>query len=237
MQDEDLVRKAVDAGILAAAHAATLERVGLAEDACARLGALSSGRWRAAARELAELEESLERSLQDLVEDVRRKGAAADVPEETLWTLGEAAWTYDTLSEDALDEIDEGTAAEKVLDGDLLYGVAFLDSPEKTEDSGLTLLFHWSEPLSPAVWAWDATWIETGQDAENGQGGAEELDLADAAEIQIPALLLAAATGVLESDELTARDALKTIARALTRAWLLPTDEEDQGDEEGEEDK
>src|SRR5215468_8356298 len=96
------VVQAVEAAIVASAHLAALQNVSAAAEACQRLGRLSSGRWRSAARDLAAL---------DSVED-----------------------------DDAL--------VVRVLEGDALFGVSFLEDPE-LPDRGTTLLFGWPDPLAP----------------------------------------------------------------------------------------
>src|SRR3989442_6602081 len=54
------VVQAVQAAIVASAHLAAYEHVAAAAQACQRLGALTSGRWRSAGRDLASLEEDLQ---------------------------------------------------------------------------------------------------------------------------------------------------------------------------------
>ena len=91
MARESALDQAVQAAIVASAHGAAFERVAAARQACERLGSLSSGRWRTAARDLVKLEEDLERGLGDLARDVATRAEVAGVDEDALWTAGDAA--------------------------------------------------------------------------------------------------------------------------------------------------
>src|SRR5215471_82203 len=112
------VVQAVQAGIVASAHLAALQHVSAAAEACQRLGRLSSGRWRAAARELASLEEDLQTALSSAAELITSRAEDVGVPEDALWTAGDAAATLDLLRDAALEALeDENEAGAKVLEG------------------------------------------------------------------------------------------------------------------------
>jgi hypothetical protein len=64
------VAQAVQAGIVASAHLAALQHVSAAAEACQRLGRLTSGRWRAAARDLSSLEGNLQTALNSALEEL-----------------------------------------------------------------------------------------------------------------------------------------------------------------------
>ncbi|HTD80292.1 MAG TPA: hypothetical protein VK898_21835, partial [Chloroflexota bacterium] len=98
------VVQAVQAAIVASAHLAAYEHVAAAAQACQRLGSMTSGRWRSAARDLATLEEDLQTAFASAAEELASKADTIGVPEETLWTVGDAAGTLDLLHEPALEE-------------------------------------------------------------------------------------------------------------------------------------
>jgi hypothetical protein len=238
------VRQAVEAGIVASAHLAALQHVSAAAEACQRLGRLSSGRWRSAARDLSRLEEDLQTALSSAAEVLSTRADDLGVPEDALWTVGDAAGTLDLLREPALEALDEDDArAAKVLEGEVLFGASFVEDPE-LPDRGTTLLFGWPDPLAPASWPWQANWVVGGgQDGVDGNGAddddaeeAEELDLFEAGEMEGDAPLLAELADELSCSREDARIALRAAAMALTRASLLAAtgeDEEEEDDDEG----
>jgi hypothetical protein len=236
------VRQAVEAGIVASAHLAALQHVSAAAEACQRLGRLSSGRWRSAARDLARLEEDLQTALSSAAEVLSTRADDLGVPEDALWTVGDAAGTLDLLRETALEALDEDDArAARVLEGEVLFGASFVEDPE-LPDRGTTLLFGWPDPLAPASWPWQANWVVGGgQDSVDGNGAddsseeAEELDLFEAGEMEGDAPLLAELADELSCSREDARAALRAAAMALTRASLLAaTGEDEEEDEEDE---
>src|SRR6185369_8639014 len=168
------VVQAVQAAILASAHLAAYEHVSAAAQACRRLGSMTSGRWRSVARDLDGLEDELQTAFANSAEAVTERATSLGLSEETLWTVGDAAATLDLLREAALDELDEDSPAEKLLQGSVLFGASFVEDPD-LPDRGPTLLFAWPEPLSPATWSWQANWVVgDGQDEDAGE---DELDL------------------------------------------------------------
>jgi hypothetical protein len=236
------VRQAVEAGIVASAHLAALQHVSAAAEACQRLGRLSSGRWRSAARDLSRLEEDLQTALSSAAEALSTRADDLGVPEDALWTVGDAAGTLDMLREPALEALDEDDArAARVLEGEVLFGASFVEDPE-LPDRGTTLLFGWPDPLAPASWPWQANWVVGGgQDsdgvdgngADDGSEEADELDLFEAGEMEGDAPLLAELADELSCSREDARVALRAAAMALTRASLLAaTGDEEEEDEE-----
>src|SRR3989442_16037749 len=79
------VVQAVQAAIVASAHLAAYEHVAAAAQACQRLGGLTSGRWRAAGRELASLEEDLQTAFANAASAVETRADELGVPEDALW--------------------------------------------------------------------------------------------------------------------------------------------------------
>src|SRR5438067_3539574 len=98
------VVQAVQAAIVASAHLAAYEHVAAAAQAFQRLGALTSGRWRSAGRDLARLEEELQTAFATAAAAVESRADELGVPEDALWAVGDAASTLDLLREAALEE-------------------------------------------------------------------------------------------------------------------------------------
>jgi len=233
------VVQAVQAAILASAHLAAYEHVSAAAQACQRLGSLSSGRWRAAARELASLEDDLQTAFGNAAEALTSRADDLGVAEDALWTVGDAAGTLDLLREAALEEVeDDDDRAAKVLQGGVLFGASFVEDPE-LPDRGTTLLFGWPEPLAPASWPWQANWVVgDGQDDNSDDetvAEADELDLFEAAEMEGEESMLAELADELACSRQDARTALRHAAMALTRASLLAgASDEDEGEDDDE---
>ena len=224
------VVQAVQAAIVASAHLAAYEHVAAAAQACQRLGALTSGRWRSAGRDLATLEEDLQTAFATAAAAVESRAEELGVPEDALWAVGDAAGTLDLLREAALEETEEGSRPAAVLRGQVLFGASFVEDPE-LPDRGTTLLFGWPEPLSPASWPWQANWI-VGDRQDNGEDE-DELDLFEAGDMEGDESLLAELADELSCSRSDARLALRDAALALTRASLLAgANEEDETEDE-----
>ena len=221
MADPRRVVQAVQAGINASAHLAALESVSAATQAVQRLGNLTArGRWRAAARDMEAIESDLHAAYVDAAEAVGTQAVELGIPEEALWTVGDAAGTLDLLREAALQEVgDEDSRTRRILDGHILFGASFIEDDE-LPDRGTTLIFGWPEPLEPASWPWQANWIVA--DNEDGDGSEEqELDLFETGELEGDEPILAELADELSSTRQEARTALRNAAMALTRASLL----------------
>jgi hypothetical protein len=225
------VVQAVQTAIVASAHLAAYEHVAAAAQACQRLGTLTSGRWRSAARDLGSLEEDLQSAFANAAEAVTSRAGDLGVPEDALWTVGDAAGTLDLLRPAALEEVEDESQASKVLQGQVLFGTSFVEDPE-LPDRGTTLLFGWPEPLSPATWPWQANWVVG--DGQDDNADEDELDLYEAGEMEGDESLLAELADELSCSRQDARTALREAALALTRASLLAGATDD--DEEDEED-
>lgn len=233
------LEEAVRSAIVAVAHAHALDRISTATDACERLGALSAGRWRAAARELSSIEDDLERATEQAQADLEQRAAGLDLEFEALWTAGESAAFLDAFADDALEELgDDEDLSARLLQGDALFGVSFVEDADEP-NRGATLLFGWADPLQPAVWRWEATWLEI--DDPDGSAPPAELDLFEVSEIQLGEAMLRQAQGLLDTDEAGARQAFLDVAQALTRSSLIAAaaiDEEDRvPDDEDDEDE
>jgi hypothetical protein len=243
MAAPERVVQAVEAAIVASAHLEALQRVSAAMEACERLGRLSSGRWRSAARDMARLEEDLSTALDSAAEMLSSRAQVIGVPEEALWTVGDAAGTLDLLRESALEALDEGDErAARVLESEVLFGASFLEDPE-LPDRGTTLLFGWPNPLTPASWPWQANWVvgevRDGNGSSSGAGngaeeGSEELDLFEAGELEDEESLLSQLAEELACGQEEARTALRAAAMALTRASLQAATGESDDDEDEE---
>ncbi len=225
--------RAVESAIVASAHLAAYEHVAAAAQACKRLGSLTSGRWRSAARDLDTLEEDLQEAFATAAEVVASKAEEIAIPEDALWSVGDAAGTLDLLRLAALEEVESDSRSAQVLQGEVLFGASFVEDAD-LPDRGTTLLFGWPDPLSPATWPWQANWV-----AEDGEEGeSSELDLFEAGEPEGEEALLSELAAELSCSQQEARAALREAALALTRASLLAgvgdDDEEDEEDEEDE---
>jgi hypothetical protein len=233
------VVQAVQAAIVASAHLAAYEHVAAAAQACQRLGSMTSGRWRSAARDLATLEDDLQTAFTSAAEELTSRADTIGVPEDTLWTVGDAAGTLDLLREAALDELEEDTRAASVLQGQVLFGASFMEDAE-LPDRGTTLLFGWPAPLNPASWPWQANWVVSDGDAnEDGEDEAEELDLFETGELEGEESMLPQLADELSCTPDEARQALRDAAMALTRASLLAgaraeADEDEDDSSDGE---
>jgi hypothetical protein len=228
------VVQAVQAAIVASAHLAAYEHVAAAAQACQRLGNMTSGRWRSAARDLATLEEDLQTAFASAAEELASKADTIGVPEETLWTVGDAAGTLDLLHEPALAELEPDARAARVLDGQVLFGASFMEDAE-LPDRGTTLLFGWPAPLDPASWPWQANWVVGDSDANgDAEAEAEQLDLFETGELEGEESMLSELAAELSCTTQEARVALRDAAMALTRASLLAgahtEDDEDEDD-------
>jgi hypothetical protein len=229
------VVQAVQAAIVASAHLATLQHVSAAAEACQRLGRLTSGRWRSAARDLASMEEDLQTALTGAAETLESFADDLGVPDDALWTVGDAAATLDLLRESALDELaDDDAPALKVLEGEVLFGASFVEDPD-LPDRGTTLLFGWPDPLEPASWPWQANWV-VGDGDRQDDAEAEELDLFENGELEGDETLVAGLTAELGTGADEARTALRNAAMALTRASLLASTGGDEDEEDDDED-
>jgi hypothetical protein len=224
------VVQAVQAAIVASAHLAAYEHVAAAAQACQRLGALTSGRWRSAGRDLASLEEDLQTAFGTAAAAVESRADELGVPEDALWAVGDAAGTLDLLREAALEETEDDSRPAAVLRGQVLFGASFVEDPE-LPDRGTTLLFGWPEPMSPATWPWQANWI-VGDGQDNGEDE-DELDLFEAGDMEGDESLLAELAVELSCSRSDARLALRDAALALTRASLLAgANEEDETEDD-----
>jgi hypothetical protein len=206
----------VQAAVLASAHLAAFEHVVAAAQACQRLGSLTSGRWRSAARDLSVLEDDLQKAFAGAAEALAMHAETLGVAEDALWTVGDAAGTLDLLRDAALEE-------------------AFVEDPELA-DRGTTLLFGWPEALVPVTWPWQANWVVNDGTDNGEEHAADELDLFEAGELEGEALMLSELSDELACSQAEARIALRDAALALTRASLLAgmSDEDDLEDEDEE---
>jgi hypothetical protein len=181
------------------------------------------------------MEEDLQTALSSAAETLESFADDLGVPDDALWTVGDAAATLDLLRESALDELDDDDApALKVLEGEVLFGASFVEDPD-LPDRGTTLLFGWPDPLEPASWPWQANWVVGDSDSQE-DAEAEELDLFENGELEGDEALVAGLAAELGTDAEEARTALRNAAMALTRASLLASTDGDEEEEEDDED-
>jgi hypothetical protein len=223
------LRQAVEAAIVVSAHVMAREQVFDAAQSMKRLGALTSGRWRAAARDLDRLGEELMTAGTDIAYDLQQRAASLGIEVESLWMAGDAAGTLDMLREEAADHLDEDSSARRLLDeSEALFGVSFVEE-DVMPDRGRTLVFGWAAPLEPAVWPWQATWVVGDGEEDDAE---EELELFEAEEATLPDTLWDDIARDLQIDRVEAREALMAVAEALTRASLLASGQADEDDED-----
>ncbi|MDQ6671013.1 MAG: hypothetical protein M3069_09720 [Chloroflexota bacterium] len=223
--------QAVQAAIIASAHLAAFEHVAAASQACTRLASMTGGRWRSAASDLGALEEDLQVAFTAAAEAVGSNADDIGIPEDALWSVGDAAGTLDLLRVAALDEVEADSRAAQVLQGEVLFGASFVEDPD-LPDRGTTLLFGWPDPLSPATWPWQANWVVGDGPANGDDAEPNELDLLEAGEPEGDEGLLAELAEELSCGEQEARVALREAALALTRASLLAGAGDEEADEE-----
>jgi hypothetical protein len=222
--------KAVEAAIVASAHLDAYEHLSAASHAVQRLGSLSSGRWRSAARDLQRLEDDLQTSFADVARELSAHADSLGIDDEALWAAGDAAATLDLVREAGLEQLEEDEPAASALSSEAIFGVAIVEDPD-VPDRGTTLVFNWPEPLAPAVWPWQASWISEGA----ADGISQELDVYEAGDVEAAEPLLNALAEELGCDPPEALQALRSAAQAVTRASLLaaaglvdePEDDED----------
>src|SRR4051794_11722895 len=121
------VVQAVQAAIVASAHLAAYEHVSAAALACRRLGGLTSGRWRSVARDLDGLEDELQSAFAAAADALTEHATDLGINEDALWTAGDAAATLDLLRESALEEVEADSLSARLLQGNVLFGVSFVE--------------------------------------------------------------------------------------------------------------
>lgn len=190
----DGVRALVEEGIVAAAALRARDDLELAAASTHRLGALTSGMWRALSRELVTAAERLERSTAERLDDIHRRADLLEVEVDDVFRAGEAAEhlaEHNTRIETLLGPADDG---RQLLGADLLFGFgldAVTDDDDETEPASPSVqvtLFFWAEPLLPATVA-IAPSLPAGSSLETAEDVALDLGLSAS-----PLLLVALAT-------------------------------------------
>jgi hypothetical protein len=162
------LRALIEEGIIAAAALNARDDLELAAASTQRLGALSSGMWRALSRELATAAERLDRSTLERMEDIARRARALQVDPDEVVAAGVAAGhlaehraTLETLATPGLD-------SHRLLGPNLLFAFSLdtsLDEEDEEEDDDdddddddepgpaavEVALFFWPTPLMPAI--------------------------------------------------------------------------------------
>jgi hypothetical protein len=231
--DYGSLEEGIEAAITAAAYSDALDHTVDAHDAIERLGRLTSGRWRAFGKELEKAEAELSKAVEQVSEELGRRADRLGLPTEALWEVGKSAGNLDNLREAALDELEEGDLGTRLLESEALFGCALIED-EEVPDRGRTLVFGWGDPLTPSVWAWEASWVQA--EPVNGTVPPQDLDLAPMADLEVSEELLAAVREALDVDADDAARAILAAAEALTRAAIAEPEEDDEDDEEEDED-
>ncbi len=157
----------IEEGIIAAAALNARDDLELAAASTQRLGALSSGMWRALSRELATAAERLDRATMERVSDIDRRARALQVDPEEVIAVGAAAAHLAEHRERLETLVKPGQDAHQLLSPDMLFGFS-LEAPlepeweeeddEEEEDDDVVkppaidvALFLWPTPLTPAI--------------------------------------------------------------------------------------
>jgi len=235
------LRALVEEGIVTAAALNARDDLELAAASTERLGALTSGMWRALSRELATAAERLDRSTMERMDDIRRRAAGLNVEPDDVIRAGVAAAHLaehrETVERLLTPDADNG--ARILLGPNLVFGCGIdVDEPGDLDDddadadepSPLTVrvsLFLWPAPLAPAEVTIVPTLLGSELVAEN-----VSLNLG----LVAPAPLLdAVATASGLSTERVSR-ALSSLGVACWTAHQLDEDPQDDDEEEEEED-
>ena len=227
------VVQAVQAAIVASAHLAAFEHVAAAAQACQRLGSLTSGRWRSAARDLDALEEDLQTAFATAAEVVTSSAEEIGIPEDALWSVGDAAGTLDLLRGAALEEVETESRAAQVLQGQVLFGASFVEDPDLPGPRGNAAV----RMARPAVASNLAVAGQLGGRRWPGQRRrrrGERTGPVRSRRAEGDESMLGELAEELSCSRQEARTALREAALALTRASLLAGAADDDEDEDVE---
>jgi hypothetical protein len=237
------LRALVEEGIVTAAALNARDDLELAAASTQRLGALTSGMWRALSRELATAAERLDRSTMERMEDIERRARALHVDADDVAAAGVAAIHLAEHRETLETLLQPDEDAHLLAGTSLLFGFsidALEDHPDSVNDddddddepgpvSVTVTLFLWPAPLTPATVSIVPSLPGGPDDADEPENMALDLGLA-APEPLLDALCIASG---LAADRVS--QALSALGVACWTAHHLdeqPTDELDELDEE-----
>jgi len=246
------LRGLVEEGIVLAAALNARDDLDLAAASTARLGALTSGMWRALSRELETAAERLDRSALERMEAIERRARALQVDAEEVVAAGVAAMhlaehreTLETLIQADEDRHrllgPEGLFGYRIDAGDRdddddEAGESDADDDDDDDDDDLALmsvrvtLLLWAAPLTPAT-------VTIGPSGVDDPGQPESVGLALG--LAAPAALLDALSVASGLSAERVPEALSALAVACWTAHHLddqPPDDFDADDEEGDDD-
>jgi hypothetical protein len=234
------LRALVEEGIVTAAALNARDDLELAAASTQRLGALTSGMWRALSRELATAAERLDRSTMERMDDIERRARALHVDADDVAAAGVAAIHLAEHRETLETLLQPDEDAHLLAGTSLLLGFsidALEDHPDVVDDdaepgpgSVSVTVFLWPAPLTPAIVS-IAPALPGGTDAaDEPENMALDLGLAAPA----PLLEALAVASGLAADRVS--QALSALGVACWTAHHLdeqPTDElDDELDEE-----
>ena len=247
------LRGLVEEGIVTVAALNARDDLELAAASTQRLGALSSGMWRALSRELATAAERLDRSTMDRMDDIERRARSLHVEADQVVAAGVAAAHLAEHRETLETLVQPDQDARRFLEPNMLYGFS-IDAhdaetvfvrPQPEEETGdtsgppddddevapgsvLVTLYLWPAPLTPAS-------VLIAPSIPGGTDGSFELkDVALDLGLSAPDLLLDALSLASKLPADAVNRALPALAVACWTAHHL--DEVAQDEDEEEED-
>jgi hypothetical protein len=153
------LRALVEEGIVAAAALNARDDLELAAASTQRLGALTSGMWRALSRELATAAERLDRSSMDRLEDIERRARSLHVEADDVVAAGVAAMHLAEHRETLETLVKPDNDAHRLLGPNMLFGfnIEVVDEEDDKDDEDepspvpvRVSLLLWPAPLTPA---------------------------------------------------------------------------------------
>jgi hypothetical protein len=154
------LRALVEEGIVTAAALSARDDLEQAAASTQRLGALTSGMWRALSRELATAAERLNRSTMDRLDDIERRARSLNVDADAVAAAGVAAAHLAEHRETLETLVKPDQDTHRLLGPNMLFGFSLdaalaeevlEDDDEPPPVSVRVTLFLWPAPLEPAV--------------------------------------------------------------------------------------
>jgi hypothetical protein len=232
------LRALVEEAIVTAAAINARDDLEIAAASTQRLGALTSGMWRALSRELATAAERLDLSTRDRLSEVQRRAVALHVDVDDVIRAGLAAAHLAEHAETLESLIRPDDDVHRLLGPNMLFGFsiepvdddALDESDESAPVSERIAVFLWPAPLSPAAVTMVPSLLTSAGDIESLS---EDMGLEASSQLTDA---LARLTG-LPTDGVS--QTLSALAVACWTAHHLdenPIDDDDEDAEVGEED-
>jgi hypothetical protein len=223
------LRALVEEAIVTTAALNARDDLEIAAASTQRLGALTSGMWRALSRELATAAERLDLSTRDRMGDIQRRAGALHVDADDVIRAGLAAahLAEHTETFEALIRPDDDV--HRLLGPNLLFGFSIEHDDEVDDDSApvseRVSVFLWPAPLTPAAVTMAPSLLTSAGDTQSLEASAPLLEA------------LARHTG-FSTDRVS--QTLSALAVACWTAHHLdenPIDDDDEEDDSGDNDE